>query len=229
MLGGGSTFPSTAQYIFDKTVEANKQGDYSPLWGTCMGFQWLLLAASKNEISLDPPSGQMDAYNLSIPLNFTNAAQESKLFSSAPTEILKILATGNVTMNNHHYGIYPSHFYETQALTSQFKVLSTNKDRQGVEFVSTIESYNYPIFGSQWHPEKNAFEWGETNGIPNEAINHSPEAVLIAQYTANFFVQQARYSNHKYNNPTDEQAALIENYVATATTGDFMSTYFFHF
>jgi gamma-glutamyl hydrolase len=92
-----------------------------------------------------------------------------------------------------------------------------------------MESYNYPIFGSQWHPEKNAFEWGQTNGIPNEAINHSPEAILIAQYTANFFVQQARYSNHKYKNPTDEQAALIENYVATPTTGDFMSTYFFHF
>ena len=227
--GGGAAFPSSAQYIFDKTIEANKQGDFSPLWGTCMGFQWLLLAATKQSISLDPQSGQMDAYNLSIPLDFTSDANDSKLFSKAPSDIIKILTTENVTMNNHHYGIYPSHFDETPALTSLFKVLSTNKDRQGVEFISTIESYNYPIYGSQWHPEKNPFEWGQTNGIPNEAINHSPEAILIAQYSANFFVQQARHSNHKYDNPIDEQAALIENYAPTATTGDFMSTYFFHF
>ena len=35
--GGGSPFPETAQYVFDKVVAANDAGDYFPLWGTCMG------------------------------------------------------------------------------------------------------------------------------------------------------------------------------------------------
>ena len=43
-----------------------------------------------------------------------------------------------------------------------------------------------------------------TLGLPYEAINHSAEAVAIAQYTASFFVQQARKSAHKYANVTEE-------------------------
>jgi len=29
----------------------------------------------------------------------------------------------------------------------------------GVEFVSTVEAYDYPYFLTQYHPEKNSFEW----------------------------------------------------------------------
>lgn len=43
----------------------------------------------------------------------------------------------------------------------------------------------YPIYGTQWHPEKLQFEWE-----PKEAISHSPDAVLVGQYMANFFVKQ---------------------------------------
>jgi gamma-glutamyl hydrolase len=157
--GGSSSFPSSAQYIYDKVVAANAQGDFIPLWGVCMGFQWLLIAQSKDANILDPPSGQMDSYNISMQLDFTTNATSSKLFSVAPDSLMKIYATQNVTMNNHHYGIYPEHFYATGALSSFFNVLSTNEDRQGVEFVSTMESFDYPIFGTQWHPEKNNFEY----------------------------------------------------------------------
>lgn len=101
------------------------------------------------------------------------------MFASASREVMEIISTENVTMNNHHYGIYTSHFEETDSLTSFFNgilflycnffamqvviiifmiVLSNNKARDGVEFVSTMEAFNYPIFGTQWHPEKNDFE-----------------------------------------------------------------------
>ena len=157
-VGGGAAYPESAQYIFDRTVAANDAGDYMPLWGTCMGFQWLLIAASGDVNILDPKSGQFDAYNLSIPLDFTDAAPSSYMFKNAPKDVYEILATEDVTMNNHHYGIYTEHFQQTQSLTSFFNLLSTNKDRQGVEFASTIEAFKYPIFGTQWHPEKNTFE-----------------------------------------------------------------------
>ena len=41
--GGGAALPKAAQRVFDKTIEANDNGDKIPLWGTCMGFQWLLM------------------------------------------------------------------------------------------------------------------------------------------------------------------------------------------
>ena len=35
-----------------------------------------------------------------------------------------------------------------------WKVLSTNNDEEGLEFISTMEAIDYPFFGTQFHPEK---------------------------------------------------------------------------
>eukprot|EP01031_Cornospumella_fuschlensis_P038047 gene38047-46228_t len=226
--GGSAGFPKSAQYIFDKVVAANDAGDFFPLWGTCMGFEWLLISATRDQNILDPKSGQMDAYNYSIALDFTADAKTSRLFSGAG-KVVDILATENVTMNNHHYGIWTDHFYQTTALTGMFNVLSTNNDRKGSNFISTIEAKKYPIYGSQWHPEKNNFEFGKTDGIPNEAINHSPDAVLASLYPATFFVNEARKNFHKFSSADEEDKALIYNYKPAKTTGSFVETYFFHF
>jgi len=225
--GGGAAFPASAQYIYDKVVKANDNGDFTPLWGTCMGFQWLLMSQSRDSNILDPKSGQFDSYNISMNLDFTSAAKTSRIFSTASQEIMNVLATENVTMNNHHYGIYTDHFKSTNSLNSFFNLLSTNQDRKGVEFVSTIEAYKYPIYGTQWHPEKNPFEWSKVNGAPYEAINHSPNAVAVAQFTANFFVQEVRKNNHKFADPKEEEEVLIYNYQPTYTEEDFVQTYYF--
>ena len=72
--------------------------------------------------------------------------------------------------------------------------------------------------------------WGETSeGIPNEAIDHSKDAILASQYMGNFFVDQARRSSHRFPSEPEEDAALIYNYPASKTTGSFMQEYFFHF
>jgi gamma-glutamyl hydrolase len=192
-----------------------------------MGFQWLLIAASRDINILDPNDGtQMDAYNISLSLDFSRSASSSKLLAHAPAGLYDIMATQNVTMNNHHYGIYTEHFQETESLSSFYDLLSTNEDRQGVEFVSTIEAFKYPIFGSQWHPEKNSFEWYQTNGIPYEAIDHSAEAVAVTQYVSDFFVGQARKSSHKFSDPTEENARLIYNYEKVKSGPSFVETYY---
>lgn len=69
--------------------------------------------------------------------------------------------------------------------------------------------------------------FGKTDGIPNEAIDHSPDAVAVSQYTATFFVNEARNNFHQFATPDEEDAALIENYPPSKTTGSFMETYFF--
>jgi gamma-glutamyl hydrolase len=71
--------------------------------------------------------------------------------------------------------------------------------------------------------------FGKTNGIPNEAINHSPDAVLASLYPATFFVNEARKSSHRYSSASEEDLALIYNYKPSKTTGSFVQTYFFHF
>ena len=74
-------------------------------------------------------------------------------------EGMEWLSTEPVTMNNHHYGVSPdvsvystinAHhvsliiltlqmFNNTDTLTQFYTILSTNLDREGKEFVSSIE------------------------------------------------------------------------------------------
>ena len=83
-------------------------------------------------------------------------------------------------MNNHQDGVAPSQFVTNPQLASFYNLLSTNVDRDGNPFGSTMEGLwgrggsavrcgagkVYPIFGSQWHPEKNAFEWTPEEARP---------------------------------------------------------------
>ena len=50
---------------------------------------------------------------------------------------------------------------------------------------SSLSGKKYPFYATQWHPEKNGFEW-----TTKEGINHSEHAVAIMQMTANFLVQE---------------------------------------
>lgn len=94
-----------------------------------------------------------------------------------------------------------------EKLNSTFNILSRNKDRAGRLFVSTIEGQILPVYGVQWHPEKNSFEW-----TTSEGINHSAHAVEVTQYMANFLIQQARMNNHSFIDKETESKYLIYNY-----------------
>ncbi len=37
--GGDGDYLATARKIWDKVIEMNQNGQYLPLWGTCMGFE----------------------------------------------------------------------------------------------------------------------------------------------------------------------------------------------
>jgi len=163
-------------------------------------------------------------------LDFTPEYQQSRLFGNAPKEIIDIFANPNnpVTMNNHMWGVSPEDFSRNANLTNFYRVLSYNLDRQNKKFISTIEGSlqllrgvkyaqftlyplnpgkSVPIYGLQWHPEKNNFEWH-----PKAGINHTPEGILATQYMANFFVNEARKNFHSFPSYEEESRALIYNY-----------------
>lgn len=74
--------------------------------------------------------------------------------------------------------------------------------------------------GTQWHPEKNAFEWN-----PKEAIPHSAHAVSVMQWVANFFMSEARKNDHHFESVEAETEALIYNYRTTFTNAGFTEEY----
>ncbi len=99
-------------------------------------------------------------------------------------------------------------FEQTPALTSFYRMVSTNVDRDGREFVSTIEGIDYPVYGvqvsfvdgvltttslktrfsvPQWHPERPQYEWQ-----PGMDIHHSEDDVEAMQHVANFLGSEIR-------------------------------------
>ena len=116
------------------------------------------------------------------------------------------MSSENVTYNWHKFGFKPDIFETNDHLRAFFDVLSTNTDESGEEFVSTYEAKDYPIYGVMWHPEKVAFEFktAKQTNIP-----HSANAVKTSQYTANFFVDEARKSSHSFPSAEMEERFLI--------------------
>lgn len=209
--GGGTSLANTTQFttsarlLLNLALEANDKGDYFPVWGTCMGFQLLTMLAAKDDSVLC--DGCFDSESLAIPLDYTPAAAKSRLFGSLSSDLYKAAASLNITDNAHHSGFDPSVFRSNANLAQFYSVLSTNQDRKGMPFVSSIESVKYPVYATQWHPEKAQFEWVTGHSIP-----HEPEAVILSQAMANWLVGEARKSQHAFPTSKAEEDALIYNY-----------------
>eukprot|EP00029_Vermamoeba_vermiformis_P011313 TRINITY_DN6185_c0_g1_i1.p1 TRINITY_DN6185_c0_g1~~TRINITY_DN6185_c0_g1_i1.p1 ORF type:complete len:315 (+),score=87.22 TRINITY_DN6185_c0_g1_i1:416-1360(+) len=206
--GGGADLTNTTlylagKYIYDLALEANNKGDYFPIFGHCMGFEWLSMITSQDLNLLT----KFDAWNIAMNLDFKPDYKSSRIFKDASYDLLNVMSTLNVTMNNHNWGVGPEAFKQNNHLAEFYHVITTNTDRQGKIFVSTIEGKKYPIYGVQWHPEKPAFEW-----YAQEVIPHIPEAIKVSQYMSNFFVQEARKNTHKFADATEETKRLIYNF-----------------
>jgi len=214
----------TASKIFDWAKKANDAGDFFPVWGTCQGFQLLsILAAQDQSVLLH---NRYDSMNYSIPLNLTNGATTSRFFSSLPPDVVTTLTTQPVTENLHYNGVLPSSYQSNANLHSFFNLLSTNNDRKGLPFGSTIEGWKYPFYAVQWHPERNQFDWG-----PKEGLVKTPQALRAMQAVAGFFLSEARKNFHSFPSFAAEQGALIYQWepVFTGNEGNYPEekTYFF--
>lgn len=125
-----------------------------------------------------------------------------------------------------------------------------NHDLNNLEFISSLEHITYPFYGLQFHPEKNLYEWKIGEKIP-----HGKNAIEIAQYFANFFVNEgtsvffedfyilylksiptkiilcaARKNHHIFQSSEEEAQTLIYNYSPTYTAlghSVFMQSYIF--
>ncbi|XP_033474517.1 gamma-glutamyl hydrolase [Epinephelus lanceolatus] len=206
LIGGAadletSDFARVAKIFYTFALKANDEGDFFPIWGTCMGMQLLtVLVAGQNLLT------KTTAENLALPLNLTEEAGSSRMFEGFPDELMRALTREPLTGNFHHYGLAAETFHENEKLQSFFSVLSTNVAENGVQFVSTIEGKKYPFYGVQWHPEVNRFQWNRKLNFP-----HSAHAVQLSSLLAEFFVNEGRRSLHHFDNPEEEASSLIYN------------------
>lgn len=224
LIGGSvnlqtSNFARIAGFYFSLAIKANDEGDTFPIWGTCLGLQLLtVFVAGENLLS------STTAENVTYPLNFTAEAQSSRMFNKFPSDVHKALSQEPLTANFHHYGVTKEDFMGNKKLNDFFSILSTNVAENGYVFVSTIEGRKYPVYGVQWHPEVNRFQWN-----PNYNFPHTSNAVRVSSLLSEFFVNEGRRSVHHFSEVAEENRALIYNYnpVYVGNISGYEQCYFF--
>lgn len=220
--GGGvsltsSEYAKVAKTFYELAIKANNKGDYFPIWGTCLGFEELTyLTSGKLLLTATNTSG------VALPLIFTNDSAKSRMFRDFPADVMRALASEPITANVHKLSLTIESYNKSQELRNFYNIVTTNTDGK-VDFVSTMEAYDFPFYGTQWHPEKNAFEWTKP------VIPHSPSAMKATFYMADFFVNEARKSSHRFSSKEEELEALIYNYcpVYTGKKSAFEQKYIF--
>ncbi|KAF3442379.1 hypothetical protein FNV43_RR16295 [Rhamnella rubrinervis] len=191
--------------IFKKILERNDAGDHFPLYAICLGFELISMIITKDRRILE----RFNAADMASTLQFTKDFNlEGTVFQRFPPDLLKKLSTDCLAMQKHRYGISPEKFQKNQYLSRFFQVLTTCKDEDDKDYVSTLQAHNYPVTAFQWHPEKNSFEWGYPT------IPHTEDAIQVTQHVANFLVSEARKS---LNRPSPQKVLdnLIYNYSPT--------------
>jgi gamma-glutamyl hydrolase len=72
-------------------------------------------------------------------LLFLTASPGSRLYDTFSPVSIGWISSEPITFNSHHWGVTTETFNSNQKLNQFFTVLSTNKDRKGVEFISSME------------------------------------------------------------------------------------------
>lgn len=202
-LEPGVQYYDVSELLFNLTIKANDDGDYFPLHATCLGFEAVGVIAAKNTSVLT----KFNAEDYAQPLYPTEMAGNSRFFSALPPHVVQNLYTKPYAMQNHGKGIAWDAFASNAALDDFFDVLTLSRDRDDKVYVSTMEAKKYPISATQWHPEKNAFEWTLDEDIP-----HHPDAIEVTQEVANYVVGAARNNHHAPRSRSEEEDLLIYNW-----------------
>lgn len=209
-LAPGDTFFDVASRVIDLATEANlEKKEHFPILAICLGFEALGVHLSGNSSLFS----SFDAEDTAAPLYFTEAAEKSRLFGSMPRRVRESLAAKPFARESHSWGISLTSFEAEEKLRESVEVLSLSSDPEGRVYVSSMEHKTLPFSATQWHPEKNAFEWGDKLHIP-----HSEGAVEVTHAVGKFFIDGARRNSHGLNGDVlAKDDLLIYNHPLTFT------------
>lgn len=90
VLSPGHKFYDTAALLVNLAIEANDNGDYFPVHGTCLGMETLSVIISANYTIL----GDFNAEDAAAPLLYTENAENSHLIKSLPADVVHDLQVG---------------------------------------------------------------------------------------------------------------------------------------
>ena len=131
-----------------------------PIFGTCLGFELLLVESGFP----NPIFTEVDNFKHSNKIILANKNKDDispSLFDGTKIEIFEKSVSFYF---NHRWAMLKSTYENTSnPIFDDFEVLAYSTKDKGLEkltFVAAIQHRKFPIYGVQFHPEKNEFENG---------------------------------------------------------------------
>jgi len=198
---------AAARHIYELVMEKNAAGEYFPLWGTCLGFQLIMINAAKTkEVRTKCSKSKFEA----LPLHLSQDYAKSVLFKNMPAELAKEMCNQPFACHQHSFGIRESELRRYK-LHEDWHVLATCDDGDGGNFITLIEHRHYPIFGSQFHPERAAYEQLFA-GKDTCCEAHTSICIKLAQYFADAFVDACRRNDNNFDSVELKARHMICNW-----------------
>jgi len=231
--GGAASITKKSGYgragaqLYRHVMNANANGTVLPLWSTCLGFEMLMHLASGIESNrTSHVLGKCSASNVKDTLIFVQGAEKSQMFGQMPDRLMAALQSERITSNFHKYCVFEDTFNSLH-LNDSFNILSTSLDKDGLEYISTVEHKKYPVFGTQWHAEKPAYEWRDgLHGIPK-----TKEALQVNTKLMEMFLDHVRQNKNSFTDGAEEDHLIYKFApfpVQELYKSSFLQVYFFN-
>ncbi|KAH8302525.1 hypothetical protein KR044_007947, partial [Drosophila immigrans] len=199
---------AAAQHIYEIAMQKNAAGGHFPVWGTCLGFQLMMInAARTKEVRTKCRKPRFEA----LPLQLTHDYAESQLFAGQPAELAQRMGSEPFACHQHRYCITESELRRYK-LHEDWHVLATREDdEEAPRFVTLIEHRRYPMAGAQFHPEKVAYEL--LFAKPDTCrLSHTADCIQLAQHFAHFFVDACRRNANRFASVEQQARHMISNW-----------------
>lgn len=117
--------------------------EYFPIWGTCFGLQLLAcLIGGCNKLNIHYAKGLYPIKTF-----------KSRMFTNFTSHDIQYLEHSKSTYHNHKFGFSVNDFKNVH-LKRFYNISATAIDDNNKEYVAAIEAKYYPIYGTQFHPER---------------------------------------------------------------------------
>lgn len=211
-----SRFMKTVNFILKEAIIMNENNIFFPIWGTCLGFEVILVSLSKQTL----PRRKINSLNHSQNVFWEKI--NSKYFIRMNKSDLNNMQNKKILFYNHIYGILPEDIMKNKYLKDSINIIATTKMDDNTKFVSIFEHSKYPFIGVQFHPEKIQFEHKVfLNKIDDfKSINISYNMSIL-------FAKLVLKNNNYFDNERVLQALLIYNYPIYKNGGSYEQIYTF--